>query len=86
MNFLYDINDMIPKIFEDIINEYGFRYVRIGGLCSVLAKENYAISMSVDRDYVDINFLNREGDKIIKYWIHPFLMEKYSVGTNGLGR
>lgn len=47
----------------------------IEGLNSALVKDNYAIVLSVDRDYVDINFLYKEGTRIINYWIHPFLME-----------
>lgn len=75
MEFLYRINDMIPEIFEEIIRTYNFKYIRKDSLHSVLAKDNYAIILSVDRDYVDINYLKREGTGIIKYWIHPFLME-----------
>ena len=75
MDFLYKVNDNVPEIFAGIIRTYNFKFMRIDTLHSALVKDNYAIILSVSRDYVDINFLNREVGKIVKYWIHPFLME-----------
>ena len=75
MQFLYKINDMIPEIFDEIRRTYNFKYLRIDGLHSVFVKDNYAIALSVNRDYVDISFFIKEGATIINYWLNPFLME-----------
>lgn len=75
MQFLYKINDMIPEIFDEIRRTYNFKYLRIDGLHSVFVKDNYAIALSVGRDYVNISYFIKEGTTIINYWLHPFLME-----------
>lgn len=86
MEFLYRINDMIPEIFSEIIRTYNFKYMRIDGLHSVLAKDNYAISMSVNKDYVDIYFFHREEAIIVKYWLQPFLMENLDDDDRSVAR
>lgn len=75
MEYLHKVNNEIPKIFKKIVKKYKLKHMRINGLNSAFVKDNYAIIMSVDRDYVDINFLYRDGTKIIKYWLQPFLIE-----------
>ncbi|MBE5927101.1 MAG: hypothetical protein E7270_09090 [Lachnospiraceae bacterium] len=75
MEFLVRVNDMIPVIFEEVIRKYGFKFKRIKSIESVLYKDDYALTMSVNMDYVDINFLKKEENKIVKYCIQTFVMQ-----------
>ena len=70
------INDRIPIIFEDIIRRYGFNFEKITSSSSIMYKADYGFVMSIDRDYVDINFLRKEGNIIMTYWIQGFLIQK----------
>ena len=79
MEFLARINNMIPDIFEEIIKKYEFKYKRISTLESVLYKEDYAFIMSVDRSHVDIVFLKKEENIIVKYCIQTFVMKSFDV-------
>lgn len=74
MEFLRRVNDRIPSIFTDIIRNYGFNYMRLDSTVSALYKSEYAFIFSVDRDYVDLNYIRKEDNKIIKYWIQGFVI------------
>lgn len=75
MEYLKIINDEIPIIFKDIMNEYNFKYKRLSTLVSTLYRDDYAITMMVEREYIDIIFIKKEGDIINKYWIQPFILQ-----------
>ncbi|MBE5925496.1 MAG: hypothetical protein E7270_00675 [Lachnospiraceae bacterium] len=76
MEFLVRVNNMVPVIFDEIIRQYNFNFMRVDSTVSILYKNNYAFVLSVDRDYVDLNFMKKEDDKIIKYWIQGFVIKK----------
>lgn len=76
MEFLVRVNNMVPVIFDEIIRKYNFKFNRIDSTASILYKNNYAFVLAADRDYVDLNFLRKEDDKIIKYWIQGFVIKK----------
>ena len=75
MEFLSEVNDTIPEIFGDIIKTYDFKVERISSTATLLYKEDYALYLASDRDYVDILFLKKEENRIMNYWLQPFLME-----------
>ena len=75
MEFLSKVNDAIPEIFGEIIKTYDFKVERISSSATLLYKEGYALYLASDRDYVNISFLKKEENKIMNYWLHPFLME-----------
>ena len=75
MEYLKIINDEIPIIFKDIMNEYNFKYKRLSTLVSTLYRDDYAITMMVEKEYIDIIFIKKEGDIINKYWIQPFILQ-----------
>ena len=75
MEYLSKINDVIPEIFSDIIKKYDFKYKRFSSLISILYRDNYVITMMVEREYIDIYFIKKEGDIINKYWIQPFILQ-----------
>ena len=75
MEFLSKVNDTIPEIFGEIIKTYDFKVQRITSSATLLYKEDYALYLASDRDYVNISFLKKEENKIMNYWLHPFLME-----------
>lgn len=76
MEFIRRANDEIPIIFEDIINQYNFNIKKTLSGETVIYKDDYGIVFNGDRDYVNIYFLKKEGDKIFSYWIQPFMMDK----------
>ncbi len=76
MEFIRRANDEIPIIFEDIINKYNFNIKKTHSGETVIYKDDYGIVFNGDRDYVNIYFLKKEGDKIFSYWIQPFMMDK----------
>ena len=57
MEYLKKINDVIPQIFDDIIKKYDFKYKRFSSLTSILYRDNYVITMMVEREYIDIYFI-----------------------------
>lgn len=75
MEYLSKINDIIPQIFNDIIKKYDFKYKRFSSSTSILYRDNYVITMMVEREYIDIYFIKEEGDIINKYWIQPFILQ-----------
>ena len=75
MEFLREVNDTIPGIFGDIIKTYDFKVERITSSATLLYKDDYALYLASDRDYVDIWYVKKEETKILKYWLHPFLLE-----------
>ena len=75
MEFLSKVNDTIPEIFGEIIKTYDFKVERITSSATLLYKEDSALYLASDRDYVNISFLKKEENKIMNYWLHPFLME-----------
>ena len=75
MEYLKKINDLIPEIFKDIIQKYNFKCKQHSSLKTVLYKDNYIITMLVEREYVDLYFIKEEGDIINKYWIQPFVLQ-----------
>ena len=75
MEYLSKINDVIPEIFSAIIKKYDFKYKRFSTLISILYRDNYVITMMVEREYIDIYFIKKEGDIINKYWIQPFILQ-----------
>ena len=75
MEFLSKVNDTISEIFGEIIKTYDFKVERISSSATLLYKEDYALYLASDRDYVDILFLKKEENRIMNYWLQPFLME-----------
>lgn len=75
MEFLRKANDEVLGIFEEIIRQYNFNYKRITSTQSAIYKDDFAIILTPERGYSNIEYLKKEGDKIFCYWIQPFMCE-----------
>lgn len=72
------LNDEIPKYLDDIIKEYKLSVVKINDLETALVGENYAILISIDRFWAEIEYVTRDKNgNLIKYSCNGYFIEKF---------
>ena len=71
------LNDDIPNIFHDIINEYGFTPVQTSSISTALIKNDFAIEIGIDRFYPTMIFITRNDEnELIELWFENFICKK----------
>ena len=78
MDIWTKLNDEVPVHFRNIIDEFSLNIVKISNIETALVGKNYVILISIDRFYVEIDYISRNSDnKLEKYKCSNFFAEKY---------
>lgn len=77
-NLWKELNKQIPNYFNNIIDEFMMKVLVLSDIETALVGENYALIISIDRFYVDVDYVNKNLLKNKKrYKCSSFFATKY---------
>lgn len=77
-NLWAQLNKQIPDYFAEIINKFQLKIVENTEIETALAGKNFAIIITLDRFYAEIDYVHRNENGLKKYRCSSFFAEKYS--------
>lgn len=73
-----ELGDSVPEYFDELIQKYHLDAIKINKLTTALVSDTYAITIGIDRFYVDLNYITRnENNVLTKYNCNNFFAEKF---------
>lgn len=77
-NLWTELNKQIPIFLKIIIDEFQLKVIEITEIETALIGSNYAILISIDRFYAEVDYVNRNSaNELKKYRCSSFFAEKY---------
>ena len=73
-----ELNNSVPSYLETLIINHQLQVVKLNSIKTALVSKEYALIISMDRFYVDVDYITVDDrKKMVKYPISNFLAEKY---------
>ncbi len=76
-NLWTNINDDVPKYMEDLCKEYHLKCVKVSPIKTAMFGEKFAIIIAIDRFDIEIYYLYKIGQEIVKHPCGSYFAQAY---------